>query len=118
MSDPKNPTFIPSRESTRRRGCPKCGHEDFDGRRIQGGSVVFTCQNKECRNKWSGGLPQAPAGPLDPVLPENPRQRPHVSFDPFIDPKTKELQFREESRAPDQSQVFRRGALIPDDEES
>jgi hypothetical protein len=117
LSDPRNPVFIPTSEANNRiRGCPKCGSADFDGRRV-GGSVKFTCGNKDCKQKWTGGLPQVPVDPSKPQMPENPKNRPTVFFDPVMNPKTKTLEFREETRAPDESQNFRRGLIVPDAED-
>lgn len=114
--DPKNPVFIPERDSSVRRTCPKCGSPDFNGRRIQGGSVTFTCADPKCRNQWTGGLPMMDADPRLPTPPTNPRDRPTVSFTSTIDPKTGERKIREETNSPDPTQSFRRGAFIPDEE--
>lgn len=114
--DPKNPSFVPKAESHRLRACQKCNSKDYGGRRIQGGTIVFTC--RVCKNTWTGGLPQVPVDPRAPLLPLSPRDIPTVVYDPYVDPKTKEIKFREETRPPDVSQSFRRGAPVPDGEEN
>lgn len=101
----RNPVIIP-KEEPKKRGCPKCGCEDFSGRRIGGANVVFTCANKDCKQQWSGGLPQVA---IDPRLPHAPDPVPP----PISYTKNDKGMVVEEVRAVPLTQEFRKGAPIP-----
>ena len=104
----RNPVIITDRPSTEPK-CPKCGHTDFGGRRIQG-TVVFTCLNAECRNQWSGGFGMSPATP-DPRVPT----APDVYTPPLtvvVDPRTNVVVGELRKRV-DLTPDFRKGAPIP-----
>lgn len=103
----RNPVIIPT-EKPVRRGCPKCGSVNFSGRKVQG---VITSTCKDCKNEWSGGLPQEPYDPRLPHPPEDPIPPP-VSFT-----KNDKGMVVEERRAVSTAQEFRKGALIPPGEE-
>lgn len=108
--DFRNPIIIPDLNK-HARGCPKCGSPDYDGRRVQG-VITFTCAKLECKNVWSGGLPQEPMDPRIPRPPE-PLTPPPVTF--VKNSKTGEA---EEIRSPvGLTQSFRTGVLVPTDEE-
>lgn len=113
MTNERNPTILPQVER-RTPACPKCGHPDFVGRNI-GGVIHFTCKKEDCRNKWMGGLPQTPEDPTRPRPPESPttssvqyarNSNPHIPGDVI-------------ETVPHQNPTpaFRRGALVPEEEE-
>lgn len=118
--DPKsarNPLVIPLKE-TKATGCPKCGHPHFDGYAVQG-VVTRKCRNKECKNVWSGGLPQVPQDPRVPHPPDP--YQPALSFERKA-PGTGQMRdlptdVTEVRRPVDQRQEFRKGAPIPDGDE-
>lgn len=112
MSDSeRNPLLIPGRAPPRsRRGCPKCGHDNFSGRNVAG-IVTFTCA--KCRNKWHGGLGQVMEDPTIPKPPINPKDKPLVDFAEH--PKTGKIE--EIRRSPSLVQEFRKGLPIRNGEE-
>ena len=98
--------------------CPKCGSPDFNGYTVQG-VVTRKCSNKDCRNEWSGGLPQEP---LDPRIPYPVEQyTAPMTFEqkaPRSDQQKGTLQGVVEVRRPvDTRPEFRKGAPIPEDGE-
>lgn len=108
MVEERNKLFIPEAASSRRVGCPRCQHPDFEGRR-KNGVPTFTC--KQCKNEWQGGLPQEVKNPDAPNPPEK-----------YIPPVRLERSIRgddnvEVRRRVDPTQDFRKGALIPDEGE-
>lgn len=105
----RNPTIIPEIAPVK-RGCPKCGGNDYGGRNIQG-AVLFTCRNPECRNTWGGGLAQELVDPTKPRPPENPLQ-PGVSFS-----KNSKGEVVEDRRAVSTTQEYRKGAPAPSGDE-
>jgi hypothetical protein len=108
MTSDRNPLVIPKAGSSR-KGCAKCGSEKWTGRNIQG-AVTFTCT--DCKFQWYGGLPQTPMDPSIPTAPE--------SYEPtvkFVENQKVEGGVEEIRRRPDQRTDFRKGALIPTDEE-
>lgn len=110
MSETRNPLFIPEPAERRTKGCPKCGHPDFEGRRIQG-VPTFTCKKAECRNQWQGGLPQEVVDPRVPMPPD--RYVPPVRFEH----KLRGEGFEEIDRRVNVQQEFRKGAPVPEGEE-
>lgn len=119
--DKRNPLIIPKdKPAPKTRGCPKCGHDDFVGRNIQG-TVTWTCKSPECGNKWTGGFPNAPADPngptplIDPtrpIIPVNPADRPPVAF--VKDAKGNVVERRQPTSTVPH---FRKGVPIPSGEE-
>jgi len=108
MSSDRNPLVIP-KSGSGRKGCAKCGSEKWTGRNIQG-SVTFTCV--DCKFQWYGGLPQTPMDPSIPTAPE--------SYEPtvkFVENSKMEGGVEEIRRKPDARTDFRKGALIPTEEE-
>jgi hypothetical protein len=108
--DGRNPLIIPE-TSGRRRGCPKCGHPDYSGRRVMG-VVTFRCKKVDCLHEWYGGLPQEPSDPRIPHPPINPTDRPTSDF--LRDEKG---EFREVRRRPNLTPEFKKGAPIPSGED-
>lgn len=109
----RNPIIMPA-PTVKRVGCPKCGHPDFDGRRIQG-TLTFTCKNKECRNQWQGGLPTFQQDPTKPMPPTS-----HTPDVQFLEIRSKDgsvLSHEEIRRPQSTTQAFRRGAPVPDGED-
>lgn len=101
----RNPILIPT-EAPKKRGCPKCGGQDFSGRRIGGAACIhFTC--RDCGNEWDGGLPHVPIDPLKPHPAENPNRQ-GISF-----AKNEKGMVVEEVRAVSLTSEFRKGAPIP-----
>lgn len=99
----RNPVIIPV-EEPKRRGCPKCSGQNFSGRKVQG-VITFTC--RDCKQEWTGGLPQEPLDPRLPHPPQNPIPPP-VQFT-----KNDKGMVEEERRAVSLTQEFRKGAPIP-----
>jgi hypothetical protein len=102
----RNPLFIPEKEPSKVRGCPKCGGDKWSGRKVQG-VVLFTCP---CGQQWQGGLqeaqdPRIPA-PVDPYVPP-------LRFDK--NPRTGESE--ELRRRVDLTQEFRKGAPLKNGDE-
>lgn len=104
----RNPVVVPPR-ITNKIVCPKCGHDEFGGRRIQG-TVVRTCT--KCNQQWSGGYGMTPAE-SDPTVP--------VRHDPYVPPIRVNLDSKggvvEERKRPDAIPDFRKGAPITSGEE-
>lgn len=95
------------------KGCPKCGHDNYDGRCIQGGVIRKTCL--KCGFKWEGGLGQVPDDPLHPMPPD-----PYVPPVQFVGIRAKDgalTGVEEIDRKVDTTQYFRKGAPIPEDGE-
>lgn len=105
----RNPTIIPA-ATVAKRGCPKCGGNDYGGRNIQG-SILFTCRNPECLNKWAGGQAQVPVDETKPRPPEDPLQT-GVRFH-----KNSKDQVVETHRPVNTTQEFRKGAPAPSGDE-
>ena len=107
--DPKdrNPFVIPEVKPTPRRGCPKCGKNEFGGTMVYG-VVTFRC--RVCGNEWQGGIGQVPQDPRVPVPPQDPKAAPVVQFE-----KTKMSDKPQDyiARKPDTTQEFRKGAPVP-----
>jgi len=99
----RNPVIIPKTEE-KKRGCPKCGSMNFNGRRIQG---VITYHCRDCKAEFGGGLPQEPLDPRLPHPPANPVP-PALQFT-----KTDRGAIVEERRPVSLTTEFRKGALIP-----
>lgn len=104
----RNPVVIPQKRFTK-PACPKCGCEDFGGRRIQG-TVVRTCL--KCGQQWSGGYGMSPADP-DPLVPE----RPNTFVPPLRVGTDSKGQTTEERKKQDLTPDFKKGAPIPTGEE-
>ncbi len=105
---PSNPLILPTKvEMTKSRvaACGKCGQSDFGGRKT-GGVLLYTC--RACGHVWGGGRPQEPIDPLRPPPPEDPRDRPSISFEK--DSKGNAVEIR---RAVSLTQEFRKGAPVP-----
>jgi hypothetical protein len=101
----RNPIIIPT-EEPKKPGCPKCGGQDFSGRRIGGAaSLHFSCRG--CGNQWDGGLPHVPMDPREPRPPENPLKT-GVTFT-----KNDKGMVVEEVRGASLTPEFRKGAPIP-----
>lgn len=113
MAD-RNPLIFVDRPKNK-RACPACGSEKFDGRRIQGGAIHFTCSNKECSHKWQGGLPESMYDPRVPHPPE--KYVPTVQFSPVKDRDGRMVGVEEITRRVDPTPEFRKGAPIPPDGE-
>lgn len=107
----RNKWVLPAPER-RDRVCPACKSDSFSGRNIQG-DILFTCLNESCKNQWSGGFKQPPEDPRIPKLPVNPKDKPRVMFD--YDPIKKEP--IEIDYPVDLTQDFRKGAMIPDEDD-
>lgn len=106
MSNERNPLFIPEgKPAGAARGCPKCGQNDYLGRRA-GSLIITTCQ--VCRNEWYGQVPPV----VDDRTPRNPANVPIVSS--FKDSKG---QIHERINHPNPSPDFRRGAVVPNEDE-
>lgn len=112
MSD-RNPFVLPD-SNPKKRGCPKCGHGEFLGRRI-GGVVHFTCRNTECNNKWQGGLPHELIDPSTPY-PANPNP-PSIEQMALRDKDGNIVDTYEIRRPVSHAQPFRGGAKIPEGED-
>lgn len=101
---PRNPLIIPVEES-KKKGCPKCGGTDFNGRKVQG-SITFTCSS--CKNQWAGGLPQEPQDPRLPTPPEDPASSPSLTFMKGRGDMPVEVR-----RGVSLTQEFRKGSPVP-----
>lgn len=112
MVSERNPNIVIQAES-RKRCCPKCKFDDFNGRNVQG-TVTFTCKNPECKNQWQGGLgmPEDPTRPMAPQSSTPPLVEYVRNTNPQIPGDVIEIRHR-----PDPTPAFRKGALIPEDEE-
>lgn len=102
----RNPFVIPEEKPLRRRGCPKCGSVSVEGRK-DGATMGFTCT--ACGNTWAGGLAIEPVRRI-PVT--NPKDRPPLEFD-----RTSRGELYEINNPQDPTPDFRRGALIPEDDD-
>jgi ribosomal protein L37AE/L43A len=103
----RNALFIPEAPAKKMRGCPKCEHPEFEGRKV-GGVITFTC--RKCKNQWSGGGFFHDA---DPHVPQPTSSYiPPSRYEPALKPGGDPLEvLRHVDSRPD----FRRGALIPAD---
>lgn len=108
MQDNRNPLILPS-VPVQKRGCPKCGKEEYTGR-VSHGMVTMTCH--ACRNQWHGGIGQIAQDPTMPTPPMDPNDRPTVDFVKNAQGKTEELR-RRVSPVPE----FRKGLPIPEGDE-
>lgn len=107
----RNKWVLPAPEP-KERVCPVCKSDIFSGRNMQG-AIVFTCSNESCKNQWYGGFNQLLEDPKIPKMPINPKDKPRVMFD--YDPLKKEP--IEINYPVDLTQDFRKGALIPDEDD-
>ncbi len=103
LNDPARNPVILIEPDKKRKGCPKCGSDNFCGLNLSG-TIVFTC--RACKNEWSGMM-QMPEDPRTPKPPENPLA-PGVTFS-----KNKAGQITEDRRAVSTTPEFRKGAPIP-----
>lgn len=112
MAGEQNPLLIPRVSAPKKPCCPKCKHEDFGGRSVQG-VAYFTCA--KCRHQWQGGLPQVPMHPLDVRPPEG--APPSVEFiRPLgMTPDGRPLPAIELDHPVSTVQYFRQGAPMEDD---
>jgi len=108
MNPLRNPIFIPNADIAK-RACNNCGADKWTGRSIQG-AVTFTCSM--CHFKWYGGLPQLPQDPTIPRAPEI--NEPVIQF---VENLKLEGGIEEIRRKPDHRTDFRKGALVPNEDE-
>lgn len=107
MASDRNPIVIPKADS-RVRGCANCGDPRWTGRNVQG-VVTFTCG--KCGFKWQGGLPMVP---MDPTVPYPPDPETDVRF---VENLKIEGGIEEIRKKPDMRTDFRKGALVPNEDE-
>lgn len=106
----RNPLVIPTDKPAGRRGCPACGAADWDAFSSDG-IATFKC--RKCKNVWQGGIGQVPYDPRVPIPPINPKDQPATEF---VRTKTSDKPQEVRIRPVDTTQPFRKGALIPDEE--
>jgi len=107
VDDPtRNPLIIPVGPEIR-RGCPECGHPEYEARNLSG---VYRMTCKKCRFRWEGGLGQLPQDPRVPVPPEN--YVPPLRFE--SNSRGEQIEVR---RRVNPTQDFRKGAPIPQGDE-
>lgn len=106
----RNPILFPDVEP-RIKGCPACGHEEYVGNMVMG-VLTKTCLNKECNNKWQGGLAREPCRPGEFLTPDT--SKPAIVF---LRP-TKDGPIEEFRNPQSAGQPFRGGLPVPKEDKN
>jgi hypothetical protein len=118
----RNPTILPDKPAAK-KGCPKCSSMNYKGW-VAWGAPTYQCLQKDCGNVWQGGIiHESPVNPNQALPP--PTYTPPLQFEKplvkgggspdnpnFINPDVVEVR-----RRVDPTPDFRKGGLIPEDED-